>query len=176
MAVVVDVLFYTRCVECLVWWMSGVVNVRCGGCLVWWMSYFMDGVADVCCGGCVVWWMSFFTHGVVDVWCGGCLCGGCRTIPLILVFSSMIKEQCLSDRVVSMDHCGLASSSWSSWKRWTLNLAAVLWSNDQSSLQRTSTRLKGKQLNPFADFQCKTFPLKTCQQINGKKKSNNMSP
>ena len=39
-------------------------------------------------------------------------------------------------------------------------MAAVLWSNDQSSLQRTSTRLKGKQLNPFADFECKTFPLK----------------
>ena len=36
------------CGGCLVWWMSGVVDVRCGGCLilhtVWWMS----GVVDVC--------------------------------------------------------------------------------------------------------------------------------
>ena len=55
-----DVLSYTQCDGCLVWWMSGVVDVRCGGCLVWWMSYF--------------------TCSVVDVWCGGCLCGGCRTI------------------------------------------------------------------------------------------------
>ena len=59
----VDVLFYLWCGGCLVWWMSGVVDVRCGGCLVWWMS----GVVDVWCGGCpilpMVWWMS----GVVDV-------------------------------------------------------------------------------------------------------------
>ena len=56
----VDVLFYTQCGGCLVWWMSGVVDVWCDGCLVWSISYF--------------------THSVVDVWCGGCLCGGCRTI------------------------------------------------------------------------------------------------
>ena len=75
-----DVLVYTRFVGCLVWWMSGVVDVWCGGCLIWWMS----DVVDVRCGGCLVWWMSFFTHGVVDVYCGGCLCGGCRTIARLM--------------------------------------------------------------------------------------------
>ena len=89
---VVDVPFYTWCGGCLVWWMSfftyGVVDVWCGGCLVWWMS----GVVDVRCGGCLilhtVWWMS----GVVDVWCGGCLCGGCRTIMMM-----MINRMCCCD-------------------------------------------------------------------------------
>ena len=44
---VVDVLLYTRC----------------SGCSVWWLSFFTNGV---------VWWMSYFTHCIRDVWCGGC--------------------------------------------------------------------------------------------------------
>ena len=94
--------FYPGCVGCLVWWMSGVVDVRCGGCLMWWMSYLMDGVVDVWCGGCLVWWMSFFAHGVVDVWCGGCLCGGCRTIVFLVISLNqdhtevMIHDLCMT--------------------------------------------------------------------------------
>ena len=75
MSCVVDVLFYSWCGGCLVWSMSGVVDVPFLP-IVWWMS----DVVDVWCGGSPVWWMS----GVVDVlfypWCGGCLCGGCWTI------------------------------------------------------------------------------------------------
>ena len=56
----------------MVWSMSGVVNVlfytRCGECLVLWLSFFTHGVVDVLCGGfwcggCpflhTVWWMSY---------------------------------------------------------------------------------------------------------------------
>ena len=58
-----DVLFYSRCGGCLVWWMSGVVDVWCGGCPVCWMSGVVDVLFYPWFGGCLVWWMS----GVVDV-------------------------------------------------------------------------------------------------------------
>ena len=55
----------------LVWWMSyfthDVFDARCGRCLILCMVWSMSGVLDVRCGGS----MSFFTNGVVDVWCGG---------------------------------------------------------------------------------------------------------
>ena len=70
---VVNVLFYTRCDQCLVWSMSGVVNVWCDQCLVWSMSYFTHGVINVWCDQCLVWSMSYFTHGVINVWCDQCL-------------------------------------------------------------------------------------------------------
>ena len=76
MSGVVNVLFCTRCGGCLVWWMSGVVDIWCGGCLVWWLSGVVDVLFNPWCGGCLVWWIS----GVVDVWCVRSLCGGCRTI------------------------------------------------------------------------------------------------
>ena len=60
------------CGGCLVWWMSGVVNVLFLH-TVWWLS----GMVNVWCGGCLVWSMSYFTHGVVIVQCGQCLCGQC---------------------------------------------------------------------------------------------------
>ena len=47
---VVDVLHRTECGGCLMWWMSGVVDVRCGGCLVWWMSVCNPHNPDIC------WW------------------------------------------------------------------------------------------------------------------------
>ena len=87
MSDVVDVLFYPWCGGCLVWWMSGVVDVcvvdvvqswLCGVVDVWCgeCPFFTHGVVDVWCGGCLVWWMP----SVVEDWCGGCPCGGCRTI------------------------------------------------------------------------------------------------
>ena len=65
------------CGGCLVWWMSGAVNVLFLH-TVWWLS----GIVNVWCGGCLVWSMSYLTHGVVIVQCGQCLCGQCRTIRL----------------------------------------------------------------------------------------------
>ena len=66
-----NVLFYTGCGGCLVWWLFGVVDVWCGGGpilhVVWWMSFLTHGVVDVWCGEYLVWCMS----GVVDVRCGG---------------------------------------------------------------------------------------------------------
>ena len=67
--------YFTQWTRCLVWWISGVVDVWLGGCLLY----------TRCCGfpiSDMVWWMSYFAHGVVDVWlvdvfCSGCLCGEC---------------------------------------------------------------------------------------------------
>ena len=54
------------------WSMSGVINVlfhtRCDQCLVWSMSFFTHSVINVWCDQCPVWWMS----GVINVWCDQC--------------------------------------------------------------------------------------------------------
>ena len=52
---VVDVLFYPWCGGCLVWWISGLVDVHCP---VWWMSGVVVVLFYPWCGGCLVWWMS----------------------------------------------------------------------------------------------------------------------
>ena len=59
----------TSTTPCLVWWMSGVVDVQCGGYLVWWMSYFTHSVVDVWCGQCLVWWMSGVVVVLFYPWC-----------------------------------------------------------------------------------------------------------
>ena len=67
---VVDVLFYSQCGGCLVWWMSGAVDVRCGGCLVWWMSVWWMSV----------WWISYKPVGysctLHTAQCAHCGCCG----------------------------------------------------------------------------------------------------
>ena len=82
MSGVINVLLYTQCDQCLVWLMSGVINVWCDQCPLWSMSYFTHGVINVWCDQCLVWSMSFFTHSVINVWCDQCLCDQCRTIRL----------------------------------------------------------------------------------------------
>ena len=105
------------CGQCLVWSMSGVVNVlfytRCDQCLVWSMSYFAHGVVNVWCDQCLVWWMS----GVINVWCGQCpilhtvwsmsgvinvWCGQCPILHKVWSMSGVINVWCDQCLVCSM--------------------------------------------------------------------------
>ena len=74
MSGVVNVLFYTWCDGCLVWWMSDVVDVILHK--VCWMS----GMADV----------LFYTQ-----------CGGCHTIVNYNIFSPYIRNNNKVDRCLA---------------------------------------------------------------------------
>ena len=73
MSGVINVLFYTRCDQCLVWSMSGVINVRCVQCLVWWMSGVFNVLFYTQCDQCLVWSMSGVINVLLYTQCDQCL-------------------------------------------------------------------------------------------------------
>ena len=116
MSGVINVLFHTRCDQCLVWSMSffthSVINVWCDQCPVWWISgvinvwcdqcpishtvWSMSGVINVRCDQCpfihTVWSMS----GVINVWCDQC-----PILHTVWSMSGVINvwcDQCLCDQ------------------------------------------------------------------------------
>ena len=68
MSGVINVLFHTRCDQCLVWSMSSLINVWCDQCLVWSMS----GVINVRCDQCPILHTVWSMSGVINVWCDQC--------------------------------------------------------------------------------------------------------
>ena len=115
MSGVVDV----QCSGCLVWWMSGVLDVlffrQCGVCLMWWMSSVVDVLFCPWCGGCLVWWMSVW-------WMSYNLSGPCISHQLcqyLCKFETIILCHCktlVKCHKIMHDQRKLMPNSWRFWQ------------------------------------------------------------